>query len=852
MAFNIFKWLAYLFLFTISPDVFANIFDPSPTDESMRILSIIFGPNVGTIALGSMGGTTVLPALMEKFNVIVVVVGTTVVSYTAIMSTINTAQEGSAMGKKWSAVWTPMKSVAGMVLMVPAPASGYSMIQVTVMYIVIQGIGAADQIWDIALNALSSGVSAGSSAVLPTNAPSTNSLTGNPTDPLVQLLSAQICMQTFNKMAQDPANTGQPYFGLTAKTYSDPGSVSTTTNGAQATGKVQFGVQNNSSYANICGYITLTPIIKNPSTCQSSTTYSMSNCDYPSGANVSSNQSQQDAQALYDKLVNTVQLVLNVWQPLAQAYVQNDTAGQTGSSSTPPPTSSSAQPPGYYLEAKNALVSGLSSAVVPGYASPQGGNDNSGFGGGIATNGVNNSVNMSNANSQVIQSAIAAGTEGGWIAAGSYYFIFNQTMTSRIFDYASNFITNMPNLTSGIPTCDSTCLSNVYGGNNAKCTSYDPTSSTDYAGNNSCNAFATTPSGVSSSFSSDYINLLSKYLAWGDQYSQLDFATTAPTSAFGTTGGNNSSSSANTALSGVSNAGSEIIQHLTDALNSITINGSDPLMALQIVGHDTMITCEAVWGGLLIANLALAITAGFTNMFAVYLFAFAVLAFVSGLLSTFWALGASLAIYMPLIPYMIFVTTALGWMLTVVEAIIAAPIIALGLVLPGGDELGKLEHSLMLLANVFLRPMLMIFGFLLAGRVYSAIITLISYGMSDVFKTINTFTLFSSVVVFFMYCSFILSVTNTSFSLIYALPDKVLRWIGGDHADSGAQVGQSLSETKGATSSAASQTGKDVGGGADFAGNIGAKKANAGLEAQSSARANQGGGGGGAAGGGGH
>ncbi len=153
------KGLLYIFLLIFAPTVFGGPFDPPPTDESVSLLGVIFSGSVGSIYLGSATANPVLTSLMEKFNFIIVVVGTVVVSYVAILSTINTAHEGTAMGKKWSAVWIPMRSVAGMALLVPAPSTGYSMIQVTVMWIILQGVGAADALWNIALQGLTSGVS---------------------------------------------------------------------------------------------------------------------------------------------------------------------------------------------------------------------------------------------------------------------------------------------------------------------------------------------------------------------------------------------------------------------------------------------------------------------------------------------------------------------------------------------------------------------------------------------------------------------------------------------------------------------------------------------------------------------
>ncbi len=819
------RTIFYISLILISPEVLAGVFTAAPTDESIRLLGIIFGPNVGSIALNTTSGTSMLPSLMEKLNFIVVTVGGLILAKVAVQSIINTGHEGSMMGKSWSMIWVPMRTLIGLALMVPAPSSGYSMIQVFVMWIVMQSIGAADQLWNVALDSLSSGVSAAPSQITATNAPTIQELTVKTLvkDPLVEILSAQICMQTFNKMAADKQNQTSPYFGLTAKAYAQ---ADTTNNpkltplGAQATGTMYFGVAGNSTYAAICGQINLSPTVYNVSSCQNTTTYNSNNCDYPPGVVIQSQQLQNDAETLYQTMVNAIQLVLNTWSQIADAYVQNDSANQNTTSSTiPAPSIGAPVPPGYYLNAKNALIGALEAAVVPGYSAPTGAS-----GGSIGTTGQ----------SSQIQTAIQAGKDNGWVAAGSYYFVFNQSMTSKIFNDASTFPNSMQ--TFNIPICDELCYNNVYGNGNASV--YNPGNGTDYAGNYSVNAFSTTPGNIGAMFATsptNYVNLLSKYLAWGDQYSLNDANTTAPSSAMSGVGGG-SSSAANDSLSSISNAGTAIINSLNDTLNGIT-NGTDPLMALQILGHKTMIACEIVWAGLLVANFILSIAASLSTMVEVFIAAFGLLAFISGICVTFWSLGAMLAIYMPLIPTIIFITTVVGWMLLVIEAVFAAPLLALGIVIPSQDDMGRLGHGLMLLANIFLRPMLMILGFILAGRVFAAIVTLISFGMADVFKTINTFTLFSSVVIFFMYCSFIISVANTSFSLIYALPDKVLRWIGGGGEGVGQQVADTLHQMKQGAQSAAQMAARDAGGAADFLNNRWSKQLNKRLEERSRTRA---------------
>ena len=77
--------------------------------------------------------------------------------------------------------------------------------------------------------------------------------------------------------------------------------------------------------------------------------------------------------------------------------------------------------------------------------------------------------------------------------------------------------------------------------------------------------------------------------------------------------------------------------------------------------------------------------------------------------------GATLGYYVPMYPYIMFSFGCLGWMIAILEAMVAAPLIALGLTHPEGhDFLGKAEQAIMLLLGIFLRPVLMVVG--LIGR----------------------------------------------------------------------------------------------------------------------------------------
>ena len=93
-----------------------------------------------------------------------------------------------------------------------------------------------------------------------------------------------------------------------------------------------------------------------------------------------------------------------------------------------------------------------------------------------------------------------------------------------------------------------------------------------------------------------------------------------------------------------------------------------------------------------------------------------------------FSIGAILAYVIPLIPLILFYVSALGWLMTVAEAFVAAPIIALGLMWPDTQSheiFGKAERALWLFLNILLRPVLIILGFVLGLFLLSVLIPLV-------------------------------------------------------------------------------------------------------------------------------
>ena len=184
---------------------------------------------------------------------------------------------------------------------------------------------------------------------------------------------------------------------------------------------------------------------------------------------------------------------------------------------------------------------------------------------------------------------------------------------------------------------------------------------------------------------------------------------------------------------------------------------------------------------------------------------------IAGICALFWALGATLGVYIPMVPYVIFLTTAFGWMMAVIEAIVGAPILALGMVHPSQDELGKVAPGLAILANIFLRPTLMIFGFILASTLVRAGLSMLNFSFQTVLhSSVPIPSIFSIIAILGLYVGLVLAIVNQSFTLIYDLPNKIFRWMGGQSEQHpGAE--KMTGEAKGQFDSAASKGQETVG-----------------------------------------
>src|SRR3990167_6962510 len=133
-----------------------SLFAPSVNDQSLVYLYSIFGSMNGVIpapggAASSSTMVTLLGTMFKTFNSVVLAVGALIVVYITVVGIMNTAHEGKFMGKDWNNLWIPIRVVMGIASLVPT-GSGYCGLQIVMMWVIVQGIGAADTLWGTALS----------------------------------------------------------------------------------------------------------------------------------------------------------------------------------------------------------------------------------------------------------------------------------------------------------------------------------------------------------------------------------------------------------------------------------------------------------------------------------------------------------------------------------------------------------------------------------------------------------------------------------------------------------------------------------------------------------------------------
>ena len=157
-------------------------------------------------------------------------------------------------------------------------------------------------------------------------------------------------------------------------------------------------------------------------------------------------------------------------------------------------------------------------------------------------------------------------------------------------------------------------------------------------------------------------------------------------------------------------------------------------------------------------------------------------------------LGFYFSVLLPSLPYTIFMITVVGWVLAVLQSVIAAPLWALMHMRPSQTFVGSDQQGYLLLMALFVRPALAVVGLFGSVVVANPVIDYISaafFGMrGDVVASTGLLGALAQFTTFFWwftaYGLLLAPVLYMIFGLPQVLPDQVLQWLGAGVHDLGA------------------------------------------------------------------
>jgi len=763
-----------------------NLFQFAVQDQSIQYLVKIFGTMNGIITnpqssgggAGGIGGSlSLLGTMFKTFNNSILTVGAIIVVYVTIMGVLKTAQEGEFMGKQWSSLWVPVRMVLGIAALVPT-GSGYSGIQLFMMWVIMQGIGAADSLWTTALGYVNIAGSPYASAVIPS---------ANVYNSLSVLFQAMVCDAAARETQTDPSKlnnagyycnqVGSGYcrstntFNPAATRYSlgPNGACGTLTycNQAQAcqTPNSLQCVSCNAQLAALQGTAGAPGIIATLQTVATAfeqtdfsyrdfyaTSYSQAN--NPSWAwiyNYCSSQSPPIPKSQCCIQTTSPALLQLIAAGTLKSPCKVPTGSETDATIFPRANDTNPQNPSddavklVYWPAQLQTMVGdgnFIDTVTNQYTQ-------------VVSNAVTTYIQQQAANPNSFSGQLAAADQVGWLMAGSYYYAIAQM--------------NNNNLSNAIPVFNMSGM--------------------------------------------DLTN--SPMNSYRNNYSA---ASTLIAAASGSTG---NAASNTPQLAGMGGLFSNTMSSIEGGfLNAAGQGNTNPLAGIQGLGMGLLITAEVLFPVLLVVTLVLGTVSNLNFSYLgtglwlpigpalsmVYLiFVPAMFAFIAFLI----AIGGLLGVYTPLIPYIIFTVGTIGWFITTVEAMVAGPLVALGILAPSGEHeiLGQAKGAILIMFSVALRPALMIFGLMAAMLLAVVAADIVNAAFWQVAHSIGTLDPIGFILFFCAYVTLLITVLNKSFSAIYILPQGVMRWIGGQ----GETYGEA--EALGETKRGMDTTGGKVGGG---------------------------------------
>lgn len=699
------------------------------------LLNQIFGPifsapdGAGTPA----GQQTLFSSIVGYFNAAMLVVAGLLFFNNLVTGTVQTAHEGQVLGRNWSSLWAPLRTIFAVALLIPLPnMQGYNTAQVFVAFIAKNATQFASSVWSITAQNITTGV-------VPVSAPRANIPQHLASEMFLLEMCRVVLNDQFVKSASTPAQADRvvrtptqvknientvAYEGYAIPTESHAYQTRVTYDRVSASGEVITPA--------ICGsYVTpeIPDVINNRVEATANDSFTLADIM----ADGNTENLRNEFQALHFRVMGEVDEATGNFtanrglagslERIAQRVYANHMARAY-------PADGAAAPP--VIDITQDLITAVQSAnqrMNNGYTRLM----NS-----INRNGTRNAairqamIDRISTSCDTTQDSTCLGE--GWIGAGSWYM-----MVARLNNEISSLF-----VAEGNASASSSARQDVDGrwfawrlSDDEKALREQYTSAFEYGAevfNTAANRMAAT--------------------GW-----PIDPALITNIAA--SINGNEIKDPYSTGAAPKAKINSGILS-MINYLNEQTFS-QDPMIALSNVGN-AMVTLGT---GLIVADIFLPGDIAST---------------VGGIIAT---AGATMAIILPLMPFLFWIMAVTGYFLLVVEAFIAVNLWAISHLRMDGEGMsggvGR-EGWLMILA-LMTTPFLMIAGYLVGMIIFRISSALISGGLSVALAGLlgnsnPIFTAVATLVVGLFMVIFYMLLIERSFSLIAEFPSKVLRWMG--------------------------------------------------------------------------
>ncbi|MDR3413327.1 MAG: DotA/TraY family protein [Formivibrio sp.] len=710
-------------------------FTPSPDDSAVLMLRQIFGPVIdhilGTSLSVPSANSLMLAAAFQYFNSGVLFFGAMILSFVTVFGVANTANDGQALGKKWSTFFTPLRSISASALLIPT-AAGLSGIQILVLTVVLWSVGLASGMWSRVVDVVVNNGIVESALINIAQDQSFRNLT-------IAAVKMKVCGAAVNKsINQTMAGTMTPINLQLIQEYFKK----TLPDRTIYTTRFSYKDQNWPSSEKLCGsvnYSTSFPI----------------NSSYINPLNPSSNSTgvQQVSQELQVTISNLRYKFISAIfsnggavDDFAQRVikiVEDDNGGNMKASEL------------------NTLINSVQSQIQAA---------------------MDTEIKKVTDDTGAVTKSLSA---GGWIWAGSWH-----RELSRIKDSIQAATSSTP-----IYTDSSGNLSDVLSGEMlqaAQLTMDKYNSVVSVLIEKGVDATAiqaqmnqdkpTMPTLRSDFSSADFGNNGNGVKERINTYfnrSVTESAVSGVVTYLGRDGGD--------PVMQLKDIGDWliVIGQTLIVVKAALAGVLTGLLETAKAANSNVVTGALTVGGLSIGVGALA---GATTLLSELWSA------ISVPVQTILYAGYYLSIWIPLVPFFIFALGVVGWLITVVEAVAASSLWCVMHMTPESNDsfIGGQQQGYLLLLSVFFRPSLMILGLVASLGMASPVMHYINWSFVIAFRVVQTDSmtgLFTIAVLLIVYSFLVSSVLMLIFSLPQVLPDRILRWVSAGTGDLGESSG---------------------------------------------------------------